>query len=89
MKIDFSDYGKVKCSMFSWEGFLGLYSITDGNPCKDCGGKNNCEGYVELKKFSKFAPKPPTTLYETNAQIAERLHITKRQVSKLKKRGEL
>lgn len=90
MRYEFSDFKKIKCNLFLWEGFFALYNTTNGNPCKDCGSNtlgNKCDGYEELKKANKsFAKK---VYSETNAKAAERLGITKRQVSKMRKKGEL
>ena len=77
--------------------FKGIFYLTNGDPCRDCGFRGGCKFLEEqkikekqqrIKNFGKVN-------FETNAQIAERLskkmgkEITPRQVSKMIKRGEL
>jgi len=78
--------------------FRGLFVVTNGNPCDGCAHARNCdflikqrahERELKVKNFGKVN-------FETNAQIAGRLTkegrrgtVTPRQVSKMRKRGEI
>jgi len=62
----------------------GLYLATGGNPCKECTCQDTCPAWKAIKRGPH-----PVPITETNADIAGRLGVSKRQISKMKKRGEL
>ncbi len=77
-----------------------LFIATNGNPCETgCGwfDRGNCQGYKRLLNLAGTGtnkPKNMATGYhidipKTNQQLADELKINKRQVSKLRKTGEL
>ena len=78
--------------------FKAIFDLTNGNPCSECGYKDDCyflKRLEEKEKRQKIANFGRVD-FETNAQIAKRLSkkmgrgiITSRQVSKMRKRGEL
>ncbi|MFH1327436.1 MAG: hypothetical protein ABIH76_01080 [Candidatus Bathyarchaeota archaeon] len=77
--------------------FKGIFEKTNGDICNGCAYKQNCS-FLE-KQIAKEEQRKKENFgkvnFETNAQIAERLskkmgkEITPRQVSKMRKRGEL
>ena len=101
MKFRIEDFDKRFCmQMDSPQVFVWLHHSTGGNPCETgCAWYDGgtCPGYKRLTRAepsakterlyrniqsAKFSPK-------TNKQIADEYGITKRQVSKLRKSGEL
>ena len=52
-------------------------------------GKHNFETNIEDSKRQKSKAKVDKHTFETNKEIAERLGVSKRQVTKMRKRGEL
>lgn len=84
-----SDFQKTRCNLMlsGISIFIGLMQRTKDNPCETgCvwyqGG--NCPDYKLLKTMK--VPVLNTPVYaETNAQMAERLGITKRQASKMRR----
>ena len=66
--------------------FPELYDRTDGDPCIACGGRNECT--IPLKSINHQKPRAKIQT-ETNAEIATRLGISKRQVAKRRKEGTL
>lgn len=70
--------------------FVALYHSTRGRPCDDCVMRVNCKQRHDLElahNARQAAMKKPVG--ETNAQIAKRLGISPRQVSKRRKAGRL
>lgn len=68
--------------------FLHLMRATNNNPCTTgCAWYNdgNCPDYQKIKREQPVKGMP-TVYEETNAQMAKRLGITKRQASKIRKR---
>ena len=63
-----------------------IYRMTNGDPCKDCGYAPKCsvKKRFELKKMHKNSGFK-TGIGETNAELAKRLGISKRQASKMRK----
>ena len=72
--------------------FLGLWRATNGDICETgCPYFNNgrCRGYLELKGtkiINSAKPKPPEF---TNADLAKKFGVSKRQVSKMRRNGNL
>jgi hypothetical protein len=71
--------------------FKHIYDTSNGDPCDGCAHKQGCafltsqahnESSRRRENFGKVG-------FETNAKIAERLGISKRQVAKMRKKGEL
>jgi len=68
--------------------FQGLFDLTHGNPCEGCAFNSSCI-FLEKKKVEEKQKRIDNfgkVSFETNAQIAKRLNISKRQASKMKKR---
>lgn len=84
-KFEMVDLIRECCELSRY--FPGLYQVTAGDPCKDCATVLTCPVREKLKtKAVTVSAKIPV---ETNAQIAARLGITKRQVAKRRKEGTL
>lgn len=83
-KFEMVDLIREGCELSRY--FPGLYQVTAGDPCKDCATVSTCPVKIKLSTKPKINPSIPT---ETNAQIAARLGITKRQVAKRRKEGTL
>jgi len=87
----FMDLGPVLCQQQDKpELAIGLFQLTVGDPCTTgCawfwGG--NCPGYKKLIQNTNTPKENP--FVKTNQQIADKLNISKRQVAKLRKTGEL
>jgi hypothetical protein len=87
MKIPYTDYIRSSCELAGQSIFLGLWKATGEYPCGGCGYKT-CPTRKELE--FKNTPKPiPGKHFETNAQIASRLGVSKRQVAKMRRDGRL
>lgn len=77
----------------------GIYEISGGEPCKECNCKRTCPAWAEMELETSAAKILVRTNAqegiraigspETNREIATRLGITKRQVSKMKVAGTL
>ena len=71
--------------------FQYVYNKSKGNPCGGCAYNRECELLDKqfradfLKKQKNFGK----ANFETNAEIAKRLNISKRQVAKMRKRDEI
>ena len=85
-KYSITDYRDVGCKQFGDEIFMALYYKLNGNICPGCPWETTepCKHQLELNA-QKNMPKPKVTGELTNKQIATRLGISKRQVSKMKK----
>lgn len=90
MKTNVHDFDKQTCSLFNpFQMFAQIHKKTNGDPCTTgCawyqGG--NCQGY---KNLTKEKAKIVKSNLSTNAEIAEKLKCSPRQVSKMRKTGEL
>lgn len=70
--------------------FVAIYHATSGRPCDDCAMRNCCKPREHLELAAQACPiANRNNITETNSQIAERLSITSRQVSKMRKTGKL
>lgn len=67
--------------------FFAVFMATNGNPCDGCNCKDTCPAFPLITHPAAKAQ--PTKKVETNADIAERLGVSKRQVAKMRQRGEL
>jgi len=98
MKFIIDDFDSSLCRQMDHRAmFHGLWSHTSGNPCETgCAWFNNgnCAGYKKLI-HKKADDKKSLFSKKTNQQIADELmacgvsSMSKRQVSKLRKSGEL
>lgn len=76
----------------SWARFTELFKRANHDPCKECGFYGpKCEF---LKKFDAIDKEKRASVFglnrhKTNAQWAEELNISKRQVTKRRKEGTL
>ena len=76
-----------------------IYAETSGWPCNGCSHTLTCQTYHlveksehELEEDARFEAcfsRPAGKKTETNAEIAARLGISKRQVAKMRRNGEL
>jgi len=76
-----------------------IYNLTQGEPCDGCAMWNECtpqkldaerrQAAINIEKAQKKWQRDHPYGAETNAQIAERLGISKRQVSKCRREGTL
>lgn len=79
-----------------------LFAETRGRPCNDCMMTDDCNIWREVDQHDPAPPAPPVNqvTYETNegiavqanmtnAEAAEILNISKRQVAKLRRAGQL
>ncbi len=91
-----SNYQEANCNwlsgpMANLNLFVGLLSETSGQVCDGCGIKENCTpvtfSKVSISDISTTLQSIPHT--KTNAELAQELGISKRQVAKRRKRGEL
>jgi hypothetical protein len=74
----------------SMKMFEQVYSMSGGNPCDGCNCKDTCNAWPLVNtSSSKSQPTTSTEKVETNAEIAARLGISKRQVAKRRKQGQL
>ena len=85
------EYLEVDCELQKQrrDVFIALYHVTNGRPCDDCAIRHNCKERHDLEIESIASQNNNTIQHETNAQIAERMGITKRQASKMRKAGLL
>lgn len=71
------------------EIFAGIWSNSKMVPCIGCGHSYNCQLLVVFYLADQKRKENPVRIQtEINAKIAEKLGISKRQVSKRRKRGE-
>ena len=71
--------------------FKYIYVESSGNPCDGCAYNQGCELSAKQSRagFLKRQRNFGKVSFETNAEVAKRLNISKRQVAKMRKRGEL
>lgn len=92
VKIELADYLRSSCALLSPSPvmLIEIYNRSNGDPCYGCGYANNCQTKHDLKLAAKQKSRGQGIyLGETNAEIAKRLGISKRQVAKMRKNGEL
>lgn len=71
--------------------FREIFEKSNGDPCDECADNNSCtfkarqKEQQKLKRIANFGKVP----FKTNAKIAEEKGISKRQVSKMRRRGLL
>ena len=97
-KFDSMTHSQSGCTLAKeYDIFKGVFALTNGNPCHGCGFEGGCK-FLEKQKIKEKEQKIKNfgkVNFETNAQIAKRLtkkmgkEITSRQVSKMRRRGEL
>ncbi len=72
---------------------IDIYDQSGGDPCNGCGCISGCELYRKLGRYSKKNSKPGRARdlksIATNAEIAEKKGISKRQAAKLRREGKL
>ena len=71
--------------------FKGLFELSDGNICPGCIERDRCAFQEKRTSLKKAASKARfgTHDHKTNATYAAEMGVSKRQVAKLRKRGEL
>lgn len=95
MKFEYSDFRKGHCEQYNTkpEIFIALWKHTKGDPCTTgCPwwGRGQCLGYKRLIR-AESQKRPKQGLFKTynNADLAEKLNVSKRQISKMRKAGTL
>jgi hypothetical protein len=74
---------------------MAIFALSYGDPCSDCNCKNTCPAWAKLQgnekqlKKALFMTKDVPVTGETNAQVADRLGVSKRQVAKMRRDGKL
>ena len=63
--------------------FAVVYMATQGDPCHECNCKDTCKAWPLVDHPA--AKSQPTRKVETNAEMAERLGVSKRQASKTRR----
>ena len=92
MKIPLVDFIKSDyCLLAKYMiGPNNLYDLSGGNPCKECSYRKNCPTRPKLESRQNRTNRSNKNRYPlTNKQIADLLNVSKRQVAKLRKSGEL
>ena len=88
-KFKIEDFDPAYCELATpWLVFVGLYYATEGDPCRTgcaCFNGGKCPGYLMLAR-DNVDPKKKKRM-RTNADIADELHCSKRQVAKMRKAG--
>ena len=71
--------------------FRYIYIGSLGKPCNECAYFQGCELLAKEAQagFSRRQKNFGKVDFETNAKIAKRLNVSKRQVAKMRKRGEI
>ena len=89
-KIELADYMLSDCDLLKPSPviLMSIYDMSGGDPCRDCASINNC---ITRERLIEKANKRTSVKanVETNAEIDNRLGLSKRQVSKMRKRGVL
>jgi hypothetical protein len=86
------DSGCALANDMGFSMFIELFNRTHNNPCDGCSYHSGCEflrkqsGASRSRRLRGFFGQHS---HETNAKIAKRKGISKRQVTKMRKRGEL
>ncbi len=86
-----SDSGCTLANSMKLTMFQGLFKLTNGNPCDGCPYRSEC-GFLREQlntAYSRRVRNFGQHSHETNAEIAKRMNISKRQVAKMRKKGEL
>jgi len=82
------------CALAKGTGFIAIFRLTNGQPCDGCAAHhtpNECEflrkqlDAAHTRRRWNFNQHS----HETNAEIAKRMGMSKRQVAKMRKKGEL
>jgi len=69
--------------------FVLVYQKSGGDPCRECNCKDTCKAWPLINHPTSKLQPASSAKVETNADIAARLGISKRQVAKLRKAGKL
>jgi hypothetical protein len=95
--ISFTDFYQSECQLKEPKDvFLYIYKASGGNPCFECAYNEKtkehpegCPVRAELmrRRLPGAPPKPPGP--KTNAELAKELGVSKRQVAKMRARGEI
>ena len=90
VKIELADYLQSDCDLLKPSPviLMSIYDMSGGDPCRDCASRNECKTRMRLIKEANEKTTVKTKK-ETNAEIAIKKGLSKRQVSKMRKRGEL
>jgi len=70
--------------------FRVIFKLTNGNPCKGCGDSSGCE-FLKKTMVKIVGHEGVRRLLgrKTNAELAKELGVSKRQIAKMRKRGEI
>jgi len=87
-RIELVDYVRSDCELHKHGLLIGVYRLTNGNPCIGCVYFENCTVVTTLMSKANVNTRNKM-MYETNKETAARMGITPRQVSKMRKAGRL
>lgn len=80
-----TDFIGVGCELSNpFNIFTAVYVLSGGHPCDECSFNEGCS---TIKRFNKEDTRTSSGIfYATNAEIAKKLGVSKRQASKLKRK---
>ena len=84
MKIPLTDYIRSSCELAKEKMFFGLWKVTNEYPCAGCHAEENCQAKKEVEHKNSIQRPRYQPHAETNAEMAARLGISKRQASKMR-----
>jgi len=91
-KIELVDFIRSDCKLLKPDVsiLIEIYKLSNGDPCRECCYNGSCQVLksFQLKEYHK-ASGQTKYIGKTNQQIADELGISKRQVAKMRKRGEI
>lgn len=86
--VKYRDAGCILLESIEGTAFMGLHQVTNGNVCKECTYKSSCAAKVAIER-AKQQGTPITSPAKTNAELAKKLGVSKRQVAKMRAAGTL
>ena len=92
LKIELVDFIRSDCKLLSPSVvcLTALYELTNGVPCRECSHNRSCHTLNNFKLKDKQRKSGQKMFVgKTNQQIADEMGISKRQVSKMRRKGEL
>ena len=90
MKTSVHDFNERTCELFTpFQIFVGIHRKTNGDPCTTGCAMYRGGGCTGYKKLNLKKVKIVKSNLITNAEIAEKLNCSTRQVSKMRKNGTL
>lgn len=95
--ISFTDFYLSECELKDPpDVFLYIYKASGGNPCFECAYNektvdrpDGCPVRAELQRRRLPGGPPKAPKPKTNAELAKEMGVSKRQVAKMRAKGEL